>query len=38
VVLTISFDGVLSLDVIYFVDLVDVMGIWMIWLSGFCEV
>ena len=32
------FDGMLSLDVIYLMNLVEVMCVMLIWLGGFCKV
>jgi hypothetical protein len=35
---TVGFDGVLSLCAIYLVDLLEVMDVWVIWLSEFYKV
>jgi hypothetical protein len=35
---TVGFDGVLSLGAIYLVDLLEVMDVWVIWLSEFYKV
>jgi hypothetical protein len=38
VIRTIGFDGVLSLSANFLVDLVEVLGVGMILLGGFCKV